>query len=270
MPRYRTIKPEFWSSEQVMECSPIARLLFIGLWNFCDDAGRHRASLKTLKAEVFPSDSIATEEIARLVLELVANGLLDEYEVGDEKYWQVTGWKHQKIDQPTYRFPGPNGTVERSPNRRRTNGERAEASRVESNGVECKGNESKVDSIESSKSVVDLEDAFASNHVSKQLAREVRTVSKADRELLGSVGLLVSAKRIPEQWAFDSAAAVAAKGGKAKNPIAYFRSCLEGHCEKSGVDLSKLLGEASSNLGPPACDASASQGFEFPVAKGPA
>ena len=49
MARIRTVKPEFWASEQVMECSPIARLLFIGLWNFCDDAGNHPLSEKTLR-----------------------------------------------------------------------------------------------------------------------------------------------------------------------------------------------------------------------------
>ena len=40
MARIRTIKPEFWASEQVMDCKPVTRLLFIGLWNFVDDFGR--------------------------------------------------------------------------------------------------------------------------------------------------------------------------------------------------------------------------------------
>lgn len=42
MARIRTIKPEFWTAEQVMELSRDARLLFIGMWNFCDDAGVHQ------------------------------------------------------------------------------------------------------------------------------------------------------------------------------------------------------------------------------------
>lgn len=37
MPRIRTIKPEYWTSEQVLDLSIPARLAFIGLWNFCDD-----------------------------------------------------------------------------------------------------------------------------------------------------------------------------------------------------------------------------------------
>jgi hypothetical protein len=49
MARIRTVKPEFWTSEQVMNCSRDARLLFIGMWNFCDDGGNHPASAKTLK-----------------------------------------------------------------------------------------------------------------------------------------------------------------------------------------------------------------------------
>ena len=48
MARIRTVKPEFWTSEQVAECTPIARLAFIGIWNFCDDNGIHPASIKRL------------------------------------------------------------------------------------------------------------------------------------------------------------------------------------------------------------------------------
>lgn len=51
MARIRSIKPEFWTSEQVMALSPLARLAFLGMWNFCDDAGIHPASAKTLNAQ---------------------------------------------------------------------------------------------------------------------------------------------------------------------------------------------------------------------------
>lgn len=64
MARIRTIKPEFWVSEQIAECSTSARLLFVGLWNFCDDAGVHPAKPKTLKAELFPMDDITTGDVA--------------------------------------------------------------------------------------------------------------------------------------------------------------------------------------------------------------
>jgi uncharacterized phage protein (TIGR02220 family) len=110
MARIRTIKPEFWTSEQIAECSPTARLLFIGIWNFCDDRGIHPASVKRLKMEVFPSDEIGAAAITTMVEELHAAELLRSYVVDGKGYWQVTGWeKHQKIEKPTYRHPVSDG-----------------------------------------------------------------------------------------------------------------------------------------------------------------
>lgn len=108
MARLRTIKPEFWTSEQVMECSPLARLLFIGLWNFADDLGRLPVSAKTIKAQIFPSDGFSSENILGMLKELSDNGLLLVYEVSGKAYLQITGWHHQRIDKPQPgRCPGP-------------------------------------------------------------------------------------------------------------------------------------------------------------------
>ncbi len=100
MARIRSIKPEFWTSEQVMECSPNARLAFIGMWNFCDDAGRMPASPKQIKALVFPSDDFTSENVRRMLDELERNGLIARYIVDDKEFLAVTGWHHQKIDRP--------------------------------------------------------------------------------------------------------------------------------------------------------------------------
>lgn len=100
MARYRTIKPEFWSSEQVMECSPTARLMFIGMWNFADDAGRLSCSPKTLKAQIFPGDDIKVDDVRGMLDELSANGLVRFYTVDEKEYLVITGWHHQKIDRP--------------------------------------------------------------------------------------------------------------------------------------------------------------------------
>lgn len=111
MARIRTIKPEFWVSDQVAECSRDARLLFIGMWNFCDDAGRHIASAGRLRREVFPGDPVTTEEIEIWVSELIETGLIEEYDVGSNTYWQVTGWEHQRIDKPSIKYPGGDGEI---------------------------------------------------------------------------------------------------------------------------------------------------------------
>lgn len=102
MARIRTLKPEFHSSVQVMACSRDARLLFISLWNFCDDEGRLSANPLQIKARVFPGDSLAPDEIDVWLSELHAVGLIDIYEVDEKRWLAVTGWKnHQKIDRPT-------------------------------------------------------------------------------------------------------------------------------------------------------------------------
>jgi hypothetical protein len=113
--RIKTIKPEFWTSEQVVECSTNARLLFIGLWNFCDDSGIHPASASRLKMEVFPSEAFSTDHIASLVDELIREKLLEVYEVSGKSYWRVTGWLHQKIDKPSYKYPLPDGSIPVAP-----------------------------------------------------------------------------------------------------------------------------------------------------------
>ena len=100
MARIRSIKPEFWSSEQVMECSTNARLLFIGLWNFCDDAGRMPLKARQIKAQILPGDDITSENVLGMVEELSANGLITIYTVDNKKYLEITGWHHQRIDKP--------------------------------------------------------------------------------------------------------------------------------------------------------------------------
>lgn len=110
MARIRSIKPDFWTSEQVMECSTNARLLFIGLWNFCDDSGRHPVAPKKIKALIFPADDFTVDEVSRMLDELSANGLIQLYSVDNKEFFQVTGWHHQKIDRPQKpKYPAPIG-----------------------------------------------------------------------------------------------------------------------------------------------------------------
>ncbi len=105
-----------------MECSLETRLFFIGLWNFCDDYGRHPTSAKQLKALIFPGDDIAPENVRRMIDELASNGLIELYTVEGKEYLFVTGWAHQKIDKrQDAKFPPRSSNCrvsfcERSPN----------------------------------------------------------------------------------------------------------------------------------------------------------
>lgn len=141
MARIRSIKPEFWTSEQVTECSPMARLLFIGLWNFCDDHGIHPDSAKRIKMEVFPGDEIAVADVQGWVDDLVEHGLVERYEAEGEKYLRVTGWsRHQKIDKPSYKYPQPVSDKSAKPRRKEAERHPPDRSRVESNGEETVAN----------------------------------------------------------------------------------------------------------------------------------
>lgn len=108
MARIRSIKPEFWASPQIMALTHSARLLFIGSWNWCDDAGNHPYDPMRLKAQVFPGDDVASESVRGMLQELSTNGLVEVYEVDSRRYFHITGWNHQRIDKPQApRFPGP-------------------------------------------------------------------------------------------------------------------------------------------------------------------
>lgn len=99
MARIRTIKPEFWTDEKLVECSRDARLLFIGLLNFADDNGNMVFSSVRIKMQVFPGDSI---DILPLINELITHGVICEYSVSDDKYLHIKGFKkHQYVQRPS-------------------------------------------------------------------------------------------------------------------------------------------------------------------------
>lgn len=111
MARIRSVKPEFWTDEKVVELSFQARLLFIGLWNFADDDGRMVYSPKRIKMQIFPADSI---DVSELVGEIQRNGMVQVYVVDGVEYLQVNNFaKHQKIDKRSAsKFPVPPNPAE--------------------------------------------------------------------------------------------------------------------------------------------------------------
>lgn len=106
MARIRTIKPDFWTDEKIVELSPLARLLFIGLWNFADDDGRMPYSTTRIKLQILPADSA---DISALLGEIRGKLLIDVYVVDDKEYLHICQFsKHQKIDKRTpSKHPNP-------------------------------------------------------------------------------------------------------------------------------------------------------------------
>lgn len=103
MARIRTIKPEFWTSEDVAAMTIPTRLVFIFLWGFVDDAGIGLANDRLIGSSAFPMDDPCESlAIVRRALDELSNGgQIVLYEASGKRLLAVTGWHHQKIDRPT-------------------------------------------------------------------------------------------------------------------------------------------------------------------------
>ena len=51
MARARNIKPSFFMNENLAECDPLARILFVGLWTLADRDGRLEDRPKPLRVQ---------------------------------------------------------------------------------------------------------------------------------------------------------------------------------------------------------------------------
>ena len=108
--RIRTIKPEFWRSEDIAALSIEDRLLFIGLWSYVEDNGVGRDEPQLIQCDLYPLDTF-TEASVRThggLMRLSQQGLITRFEGPDgRRYLQINSWdKHQKINRPSKpRFP---------------------------------------------------------------------------------------------------------------------------------------------------------------------
>lgn len=101
MARIRTIKPEFWTDEDMADLSEPACLLAIGLLNYADDEGYFNANPKLIKAAVFPIREPSVP-ITVLIRELSNCGYLTMFSTQDGKHFgAITNFlKHQVVNKP--------------------------------------------------------------------------------------------------------------------------------------------------------------------------
>lgn len=93
MPRARNIKPSFFLNDELAECKPLSRILFIGLWTIADRKGRLEYRPTKIKAQVLPYDNCKVEP---LVLELAKRGFVIIYEVDNKMHLQINNFElHQ-------------------------------------------------------------------------------------------------------------------------------------------------------------------------------
>ncbi|CFQ87830.1 MULTISPECIES: DnaT-like ssDNA-binding domain-containing protein [Yersinia] len=101
MARIRTIKPEFWTDEDMAEVSEAACLLAIGLLNYADDEGYFNANPKLIKAAVFPIRE-PSRSIPVMLQELSKQGYLTLFSTSDSRHFGVISnfAKHQVVNKP--------------------------------------------------------------------------------------------------------------------------------------------------------------------------
>lgn len=107
MARSRNLKPAFFKNETLAECSPLARLLFAGLWCLADRAGRLEDRPKRIRAELLPYDDGSVDDMLN---ELHRTGFILRYQVGEQRFIQVLNFgKHQTPHhkEPASTIPAP-------------------------------------------------------------------------------------------------------------------------------------------------------------------
>lgn len=109
MARIRSIKPEFFRSEDVSALPLRARLTWIGLWTHCDDHGRTKDSTRLIKGDVWPLDDVSLSDVEEDLVTLAEHDRIVRYEVTGRKYLVVVNWHaHQAINRPSKpRHPAP-------------------------------------------------------------------------------------------------------------------------------------------------------------------
>ncbi|MEG8045764.1 hypothetical protein QP175_05765 [Sphingomonas aerolata] len=103
MARIRSIHPGLWTDETYVSLSPFARLMFLGIWNECDDMGSFEWSPIKLKMRLLPADSV---DAIALLDELANASCITPYEAGGKRYGAVRNFcQYQRPKKPNSTYP---------------------------------------------------------------------------------------------------------------------------------------------------------------------
>lgn len=128
MAKIRGVKPEIWTDERFVECSPYARLLWIGMWNFACDNGHLQDKSKQIKMRVLPTDDVNCAELLR---ELETNGLitridgwidipnLSHHQKPHKRWWTTCDMPGCVLPEGTSHAPANRGATVAPPKRNR-------------------------------------------------------------------------------------------------------------------------------------------------------
>lgn len=112
MARIRTIKPEFFTSEDIVSLSPLARLLYIALWCEADREGRLAWKPRTFKIRYFPADAC---DIDALCTEITEAKLVKLYGDGLAVIPKFSTHQHVNPREAASTLPDPDAKTTRAP-----------------------------------------------------------------------------------------------------------------------------------------------------------
>ena len=106
MARIRSIHPGLFTDESFVSCSPLARLLVLGLWTEADDQGVFEWKPITLKMRLLPVDSA---DVPALLAEIEGQNICKRFEANGKVYGAVRNFrKYQRPKSPSAVHPLPN------------------------------------------------------------------------------------------------------------------------------------------------------------------
>lgn len=116
MSRIRTIKPEFFTHEELFDAEQSTglplRLAFAGLWTQCDRDGRFNWRHRQLKVAIMPYDTV---DFSRVLDALATRGFVVKYTSGTSEYGFIPSWtRHQVINnrERASVLPAPTENIE--------------------------------------------------------------------------------------------------------------------------------------------------------------
>lgn len=190
MARIRTIKPEFFTSEDIVDLSPFARLLYIATWCEADREGRLVWKPRTFKMRYFPEDKL---DIEALCDEIVQRGLVKLY--GNGLGFIPSFLDHQHINprESASTLPAPDGKTTR----------RNASSRVSDAQVGREGKEGTTDAS----STLELFEKFWAEYPKKKSrgdAEKAWAKINPDEHLAGQILQAVQRAKTSDQWLKDA------------------------------------------------------------------
>jgi len=105
MARIRSVHPSLFTDESWVSCSPLARILYVGLWTDADDQGLFEWKPLQIKMRLLPGDA---GDVAAMLAEMEDCDLIRSYEVGGKRFGAIGNFrKFQRPQKPNAIHPLP-------------------------------------------------------------------------------------------------------------------------------------------------------------------